>query len=85
MRSQYWELTFKFTIYGLNDDAPHFYEPSVVVNDLEKKVNIIVGDYNLMMNPGRDYYNYLHLNNPKARDKGLEMMTQLKLRKIRKR
>lgn len=71
------------TIYGPNDDTPLFYEElSVVVNDLGNKDNIIVGDYNLIMNPEMDYYNYLHLNNPKARDKVFEMMAQFNLTDI---
>lgn len=34
------------------------------------------------MNPEMDYYNYLHLNNPKARDKVFEMMAQFNLTDI---
>lgn len=33
---------------------------------------IVVGNFNLIMDPDIDYYNYLHLNIPKAKDKVIE-------------
>lgn len=71
------------SVYGPNDDTPLFYdELSKVVMDIGINDIIIVGDFNLVMNAEIDYYNYLHLNNPKARDKVLEMITQFNLTDI---
>ena len=35
---------------------------------------IVVGDFNLVIDPAKDYYNYLHVNNPKAREAVLDQM-----------
>ena len=35
---------------------------------------IVVGDFNLVIDPAKDYYNYLHVNNSKAREAVLEQM-----------
>ena len=42
----------------------------------------MVGDFNLVMDPKMDYYNYLHVNNPKAREKVIEIVSQLNLTDI---
>ena len=55
-------------IYGPNQDTPEFYKT------LKQKINesenpcIIGGDYNLVLNPEIDCFEYLHVNNPKSRD-----------------
>ena len=40
---------------------------------------IINGDWNLLLNPEIDGINYKHVNNPKARNTVLRMMTELNL------
>ena len=40
---------------------------------------VLVGDFNLVLSPEKDYFNYMHLNNPKARQKVIEMMLDLDL------
>ena len=67
-------------LYGPNKDDPSFYE------DIKKRVvrlgnnNIImVGDWNLLLNPEIDGLNYMHINNPNARQKVLKIMSDLNL------
>ena len=66
----------KFTLinlYGPKDDKPKFYKElrqryKSLIND-----NIIMcGDWNLVINPDLDTNNYLHINNPRARNKVLD-------------
>ena len=38
-----------------------------------KKI-ILCGDYKYILDPLLDCYNYKHINNPKARDKSIEMV-----------
>ena len=35
----------------------------------------MVGDFNLVINPEKDYHNYLHINNSKARETVLEIIS----------
>ena len=55
------------TIYAPNTDNPAFF--SEVQNILKEHPAdyIICGDFNLVLDPHMDSYNYKHLNNPKAR------------------
>lgn len=46
---------------------------SDIISNLSNNV-IIVGDFNLVLDPSIDYFNYLHINNPKARQVVLEQM-----------
>ena len=39
----------------------------------------LVGDFNFVLSPEKDDFNYMHLNNPKARQKVIEMMLDLDL------
>ena len=67
-------------IYGPNTDSPQFYEN--VRNtflEFDNEYFILCGDFNLTLNPSLDTYNYCGINNPKARDKTLEMMEDLQL------
>ena len=70
-------------IYGPNKDEPDFY------NNLAQKIkllnvsNVIIGgDFNLVLDPSRDYHNYKHVNNPKARETVEKMITELQLNDI---
>ena len=55
------------TIYGPNSDNPHFFQN---IQDILEQNNadysIVCGDFNVVLNPKLDTYNYLHMNNPKA-------------------
>ena len=67
-------------IYGPNKDDPVFYEN--LRNNVIKFNNndvLIVGDWNLLLNPEIDGYNYKHVNNPKARYQVLRLMNDLNL------
>ena len=70
-------------IYGPNKDEPAFFEN--IKNKIEEfdTQNIIIGgDWNLVLNPQKDYYNYKNLNNPNARDIVLDIMSDLQLSDI---
>ena len=72
-------LTF-VNIYGPNDDCPDFYDR--LKESIFKQGNdgiIIVGDWNLLLDPPTDGLNYKHINNPNARNAVLNLMTDLKL------
>ena len=67
-------------LYGPNIDTPTFY------NDLQNIVTrmgnaniIMVGDWNLLLDPSVDGTNYKHINNPQARQRVLKMMAELNL------
>ena len=64
------------SIYGQNTDSPFFYEHIMsIIDDFENECFIyICGDFNLVLNPNLDCYNPLHINNPNARDKLLELI-----------
>ena len=58
------------SIYGPNDDNPQFYENIMsIVEEFGNENFIICGDFNLVLCPELDYCNYLHVNNPKSREK----------------
>ena len=72
-------LTF-VNIYGPNDDSPDFYDN--LKEKILKQGNsgiIVVGDWNLLLDPSIDCKNYKHINNPHARNAVLNLMTDLKL------
>jgi hypothetical protein len=63
------------TIYGpSNDTPPSFANIQNHIDDMQCSSIIWCGDFNLVLNPDMDYYNYKHINNPKTRDKILEIM-----------
>ena len=71
------------TIYGPNDDTPIFYEGlSDIIRELQNQDIILVGDFNLVLDPEKDYFNCLHINNPKARNKVLELIENYNLTDI---
>lgn len=69
----------KFTlinIYGPNKDTPEFYENiQQTITDSQNNI-ILAGDFNLILNPDVDCFDYMHVNNPKAREKVLTMINQ---------
>ena len=67
-------------VYAPNDDNPIFFDSiSDIINELDNSRVLIVCDYNLVINPQMDYHNYLHVNNPRARNKVLELMKTYQL------
>lgn len=66
-------------LYGPNKDDPHFF---VKLKEKLSQINhdyIIVGDFNLVLQPDIDYFNYNNVNNPKARETVLEMILEYDL------
>lgn len=62
-------------VYGPNNDKPPFFDNvQKCIDDMQCSNIIWCGDFNLVLNPDLDYYNYKSTNNPKARDKVLELM-----------
>ena len=51
-----------------------FKQISNCIDDIDNYETIICGDFNCVLNPELDYYNYKVINNPKAREKVIELM-----------
>ena len=67
-------------IYGPNTDSPEFFEAiRDILIDLDNLYFVICGDYNIALKPDIDTFNYTNINNPKAREKLLEIMEDMKL------
>lgn len=67
-------------IYAPNSDEPNFFRRiHSLVQDNTSDYIIITGDYNLSLDQKMDTQNYLHLNNPKARDEVLKIMLDFDL------
>ena len=63
------------TIYGPNKDNPQFYNMLLeTIEYFDNEHFIICGDFNLSLNPDLDCYNYRHINNPKSREKLMEII-----------
>ena len=67
-------------VYGPNKDEPDFYKSlfSKIISLYITNI-IIVGDWNLLLNPQIDGVNYKHINNPRARIEVLKLMNDLSL------
>ena len=60
-------------IYGPNNDTPLFYNKvSESIEYFNNQPTILTGDYNLVQSQRLDTYNYVGINNPKAKDKVLD-------------
>lgn len=67
-------------IYGPNNDNPQFYLTlQEKIRQLQNPKIIIGGDWNLVLNPSIDYYNYKHNNNVNAQKQVIDMIDQLEL------
>jgi len=67
-------------VYGPNKDNPSFY--TNLKNSVSKMGNqhiILVGDWNMLLDPELDGKNYKNINNPNARQKVLQLITELDL------
>lgn len=64
--------SLRFTLvnlYGPNEDEPIFYENlKRYIEEFENETFLICGDWNLILEPQKDMFNYKHINNPKARE-----------------
>lgn len=59
--------------YSPNTDTPQFYENiQMHIDDMQCQNVFWCGDFNLVLDPTIDCYNYKGINNPKARNKVLE-------------
>ena len=67
-------------VYGPNRDNPEFYS-KIQKQILEEGYSNIIwgGDWNLVLDPTKDYDNYKHVNNPKSKEKVNEITTILNL------
>lgn len=54
-------------IYGPNEDCPKFYEDISIINAKFNDDVIMAGYFGLILDPNKDYFNYLQINNPRAR------------------
>ena len=67
-------------IYGPNRDQPSFYEQlQQDIRDFSIDAVIIMGDFNLVLNQEKDTLNYMHVNNPRSREKVLDICTEFNL------
>ena len=61
------EITF-VNLYGPSEDRPQFDENlKQKIDEFETEQVIICGDLNFILDPEMDSFNYLHVNNPRAR------------------
>ena len=77
-------MTLNLTsLYGPNSDNPNFFNQiQNLVASESGDYDIICGDFNLVLNPHMDTFNYKHINNPNARQKVLNMIDDLNLSDI---
>lgn len=50
-----------------------------VIDDLENEKFVICGDFNIVLKPDINCYNYLHVNNKRARENLLEIVEERNL------
>ena len=67
-------------IYGPNGDSPEFYKDlKTKIKDMNIENVVWGGDSNLVLQPAKDYDNYLHVNNPNAKNIVDEIIDELNL------
>ena len=55
-------------IYGPNSDTPSFFDHvQDILQQNSADYSIVLGDFNIVLDPVLDTFNYLQINNPKAR------------------
>ena len=76
----------EFTLHIINIYAPNKDSPDFFTSIREKVENsnsdycIICGDFNLVIDPNKDSYNYKHINNPQARNYLIDSMNTFGLK-----
>ena len=64
-------------IYGPNKDNPQFYEQmKQKIEEFQNDHVIICGDWNMIMDVEMDSFNYVNINNPRARQSVLQLLDQ---------
>jgi hypothetical protein len=67
-------------IYGPNNDDPHFYtDLHTRIDSFENDSILICGDWNLVLDPSIDTFNYKNINNPNARETVLALAIEKEL------
>ena len=67
-------------IYGPNRDTPAFFESiKADINEFSNEFIIWTGDFNLTLNQVLDTKNYTNINNPRSREKVLDICAELNL------
>ncbi len=67
-------------LYGPNDDQPRFYDNmKTIMENVGNPYYIICGDFNLVQNQSMDTFNYVNINNPKAKEIVIKMKEDLDL------
>ena len=68
------------SLYGPNSDDPNFYDKlhKLILQQGNRDI-LLVGDWNLLLDPNTDGKNYKHINNPNARQRVLKLITELNL------
>ena len=67
-------------IYGPNNDSPEFFgEIRDIVDSFSAHFTILCGDWNLVLSPDLDLYNYNSINNPRSREVVLNLKNDLNL------
>lgn len=68
------------SIYGPNNDSPEFYSNLCeIIEDFDNETTMICGDFNLVQNQDLDTDNYIHVNNPRAKQRILDLKEELSL------
>ena len=67
-------------LYGPNEDSPEFYiKLAEILEEYNNDTYILCGDFNLVQDQYLDKYNYVNINNPKAKDYVLTMKEDFNL------
>ena len=62
-------------IYAPNMDSPGFFQSILkLIEESQQDHLIVCGDFNLVLNPELDSFNYVNINNPRSRQCVLEML-----------
>ena len=67
-------------IYGPNDDSPDsFQNIHGALKEIGNETIVICGDFNLVQNQDLDTYNYVNINNPRAKNKVSNLKEELNM------
>ena len=67
-------------IYAPNNDQPEFFTKVFEATSYDGFDHVMLcGDFNLVLDPKKDSFNYKHINNPKARLQVIEKMAELEM------
>ena len=67
-------------IYAPNRDNPNFFDKILELSQNEIATHLLIcDDFNLVLDPNKHSYNYSNVNNPHARIKVLQIMSELDL------